>query len=58
MEKDRDRTGCEYCIPTGKSNDAWKNQPIVDKMFVSSNINGTLPVDNVKRHEGLSVRII
>lgn len=57
MAKDIERIGCEYCIPTRKANDAWAKQPIVDKMLISSNINGTFPVDNTKRHEGVSVKV-
>ena len=49
--------GCKYCIPTRKANDAQKSQPIVDRMLISSNINGTFPRDDMKRHEGLSVKI-
>ena len=58
MEEERqNNNGCKYCIPARTANAAWKKQPIIDRMLVSSNINGTFPHDDMKRHKGLSVRI-
>lgn len=48
--------GCEYCIAK-ESNNAWKNQPIISKNLISSNINGTFSVDRAERHEGIIARI-
>lgn len=56
-EERQNNNGCKYCIPTRKANDAWKSQPIIDKMLISSNINGTFPRDDMKRHEGFIARI-
>ena len=48
--------GCKYCIPNG-SNDAWLSQPQIDSNRLNSNMNGTLPPDDPKRHIGFSAKI-
>lgn len=50
------KQGCIYCIATD-FNDAWLSQPEIDPKRNSSNLNGTLPIDDPKRHEGVSVKI-
>ncbi len=47
---------CIYCS-TKKDDIAWLSQPELSSNCINSNLNGTLPIDDNKRHEGISVKI-
>lgn len=55
-KKECNKQGCIYCN-ANNFNDAWSSQPEIDPKRTSSNLNGTLPINNSKRHEGFNVKI-
>ncbi len=50
------KNGCKYCIAKC-FNDAWAVQPVLNSQRSSSNLNSTLPIDDLKRHDGFTVKI-
>ena len=51
----KNKQECIYC--TRKGGFAWLSQPELNSSRISSNLNGTLPIDDIQRHKGLSVKI-
>lgn len=47
---------CIYCT-TQNGDIAWLSHPELNLSQISSNLNGTLPLDDTKRHEGFSAKI-
>lgn len=47
---------CIYCSAI-KEDIAWLSQPELSSSCINSNLNGTLPIGDNKRHEGISAKI-
>lgn len=47
---------CAFCI-SQKGDTAWLSHPVLNSNRINSNMNGTFPIDDKRRHEGFSVKI-
>lgn len=47
---------CAFCFAP-KEDTAWLSHPTLSLNRINSNINGTLPINDNRRHEGFSVKI-
>lgn len=47
---------CAFCSAQ-KEDIAWMSCPTLDSKYINSNINGTLPISDERRHEGFLVKI-